>query len=70
MIIKDGENSLGIMQGETVRYEGKDGKRYEGRLAKVEDSLLGEIYYITREGICYPRHRAYIIARVEEVGRD
>lgn len=69
MIIKDGENSLGIMQGDMVMYEWKNGEVHEGRLAKVEDSLIGEIFYITREGICYPRHRAYIIGKVLE-GRD
>lgn len=53
MIIKDGENSLGIMQGKEVHFT-KGRKGYLGRLAKVEDSLLGEVYYITVEGICHP----------------
>lgn len=53
MIIKDGENSLGIMQGKEVHFI-KGRKGYLGRLAKVERDPIGEVYYVTVEGICHP----------------
>lgn len=50
-------NKLNLTQWQEVKYFNKKlGKEMTGKLAKVESSPIGEIYYINTEGICYPTH--------------
>jgi hypothetical protein len=50
-------NKLNLEQWSNVKYFNKKlNKEMVGKLAKVEDSLIGEIYYINSQGICYPVH--------------
>ena len=51
------KNKLNLEQWQDVKYFNKKlNKLTNGKLAKVENSLIGEIYYINTQGICYPVH--------------
>lgn len=58
-------NKLNLEQWSNVKYFNKKlNQEMTGQLAKVEDSLIGEIYYINTEGICYPVHISSVLGQV------
>ena len=61
-MIEDGKNSLGLKKGDSVFFVKSDWEKLkEGKLVRVESSFAGEVFYVSRKGICHPIYKRNIV---------